>query len=113
MAPVSEGQKAGVVKVYAGDELVGEYDAVTMEGVEEGGLLSILGITDDASKTIRNLAIAILGVLLLLTFLFVLIKRKHVRNQRLIKQRQRQRLRGLQEREKARWDEEYWRTRNY
>ena len=112
-APVSAGQKAGVIKVYAGEELVGEYDAVTAAEVEEGGLLSVLGITDATADKIINLISAVIAVLFLLLILYILIKRRQVKRRRLKRQREKEHLRILKERERARWDEEYWKSRPF
>mgnify|MGYP000961131931 CR=1 FL=1 len=110
-APVEEGQKAGVVKVYMGDELLGEYEAAAIETIDRGGILSILGIPDILAKKIRNIMLSVLGVLFLLFAFYIFLKRKQVKRKRIIRQQQREKLRRLQEKQRARWDEEYWRSR--
>lgn len=112
-APVNQGQKAGVIRLYAGDELLGEYEAITALEVEKGGILSVFGITDAASKTIRDIIFTIFIALFLLAFLYVMVKRRQVKRRRLLRQREREHLRTLKDIERARWDEEYWRSRPF
>ena len=112
-APVQQGQKAGTVKLYAGDELIGEYDAVTAEQVDRGGWLSIVGITDSTAETIQKVVLSIVALLLLLLTLFILVKRHQVKIRRIKRQQRQEKYRLLKEQEKARWDQEYWRSRNY
>ncbi|MDD2215166.1 MAG: D-alanyl-D-alanine carboxypeptidase [Eubacteriales bacterium] len=110
-APVDEGQKAGVVKVYMGDELLGEYEAAAVETIDRGGILSVIGISDILAKKIRNIMLSVLGVLFLLLVFYIILKRKQVKRKRIIRQQQRKKLRRLKEKERSRWDEEYWRSR--
>lgn len=110
-APVEEGQKAGVVKVYMGDKLLGEYEAAAIETIDQGGILSVIGIPDILAKKIRNIILSVLGVLFLLLVFYIILKRKQVKRKRIIRQQQRKKLRRLKEKERARWDEEYWRSR--
>ncbi len=112
-APVMQGQKAGVVRLYAGDELIGEYDAVTAEEIDRGGWLSIVGVPDNTAETIRNLVVAVIALLLLLLTLYVLVKRRQVKIRRLKRHQREEKYRLLKEQERARWDQEYWRSRNY
>jgi membrane protein implicated in regulation of membrane protease activity len=110
-APFESGQKAGVVKVYAGDELLAEYVATTKEGVGEGGILSIFGISDATAELIGNLTLATIGMLFLLLILYVMVKRRQVKRRRSLRQQERQILRLHKDRQKAKWEEEYWKTR--
>ncbi len=111
-APVMQGQKAGVVRLYAGDELIGEYDAVTAEDIDRGGWLSIVGVPDSTAETIRNLVLAVVALLLLLLILYILVKRRQVKIRRLKRQQREAKYRMLKEQERARWDQEYWSSRN-
>jgi D-alanyl-D-alanine carboxypeptidase (penicillin-binding protein 5/6) len=113
IAPVEKGQKAGVVKIYAGDELLAEYDAVAVEQIEEGGILSIFGITDETAKKIYKYVIATLIMIFLLLIIYIMIKRRQIKKRRLARQREREKLRRLKEREKELWEQEYWRTRPF
>ncbi len=112
-APVLPGQKAGSIKLYAGDELIGEYDAVAAEQVDRGGWLSIVGITDSAAEKIRNTALSAMAALLLMFILFVLVKRHQVKVRRRRRQQREEKYRLMKEQEKARWEQEYWSRRNY
>lgn len=110
-APIESGQKAGVVKVFVGDELLAEYTAVTTESVAKGGILSAVGISDETAFLIRNLILATLLALFLLAVLFVLIKRWQVKRRRLKRQMARQQLKFHESLKKSKWEEEYWKTR--
>lgn len=112
-APVQQGQKAGIVKLYVGDELIGEYDAVTAETVDRGGWLSIVGIEDSTAETIRNLVLAAVVVLLLLLILYILVKRHQVKVRWLKRQQRQEKYRRLKEQEMARWDDRYGSNRYY
>jgi D-alanyl-D-alanine carboxypeptidase (penicillin-binding protein 5/6) len=48
-APVVKGQKVGEVEVYEGDQLIGKVDAITTADIPEGGILSVIGISDDSA----------------------------------------------------------------
>ena len=110
-APVELGEKAGVVKVFAGEELLAEYDAITTEAVARGGILSVIGIEDDTALLIRNLILATLLALFLLLVLYVLVKRRQVKRRRLKRQMAKQKLQFHESIKKSKWEEEYWKTR--
>lgn len=110
-APVVPGQKAGNIKIYAGDELIGEYDAVTADQVDRGGWMSIVGITDATAKKIRNIFLYLVILLLTVLLVYILIKRRQVRIRRKKRQQREERYRLLKEQEKTRWDLEYWSRR--
>lgn len=110
-APVVRGQKAGNIKIYAGDELIGEYDAVTADQVDRGGWMSIIGITDATAKKIRNTFLYLVILLLTVLLVYILIKRRQVRIRRKKRQQREERYRLLKEQEKTRWDLEYWSRR--
>jgi D-alanyl-D-alanine carboxypeptidase (penicillin-binding protein 5/6) len=91
-APFKKGTSAGVLQVYAGDELCGEYKAVTAVAVDRGGLLSVIGIPDDIVRLIRNIVLAVLGSVLLLLLVYIMIKRRQIRRKK--ERRRRQKLRS-------------------
>ncbi len=112
-APVMSGQKAGNVKLYAGDELIGEYDAVTAEQVDRGGWMSIVGIADSTAEKIKNIALIVAAALLLLLIIYIMVKRHQLKVKRIRRQQREEKYRLLKEQEKARWEQEYWNRRNY
>ncbi|MGI6727312.1 MAG: D-alanyl-D-alanine carboxypeptidase family protein [Anaerovoracaceae bacterium] len=112
-APVEIGQKAGVVKVFMGDQLLGEYDAIATKTIKKGGFLSLFGIPESASKIVEKIIFYTFCILLLLSFLYIIIKRRQIKKKKLLRQHQREKLRRLNDRDKARWQEEYWNTRQY
>ena len=107
-APVAAGQKAGVVKVYAGDEQVAEYEVYTADAVEKGGPLSYIGIPDATALLIRNIAFCVLGALFLLLIFYIMYKRRQVKKRRLKRMQEREDLRRKQEEDRARWEEEFF-----
>jgi D-alanyl-D-alanine carboxypeptidase (penicillin-binding protein 5/6) len=111
-APVISGQEAGLVKLYAGDELIGEYSAVIAEQVDRGGWMSIVGITDSEAETIRKTAIMAGLALLLLLIMYVIVKRRQVKIKRAKRYQREEKYRIMKEQEKARWDQEYWSGRH-
>lgn len=110
-APVEKGAKAGVVKVYLGDELIGEYNAIASEDIERGGILSLVGIEDQTAGIINTAALSLLGLLFLLLALYILIKRRQVKKRKILRMRQKEQTRLMQERERLVWEEMYRRTR--
>ena len=78
-APVKKGDIVGTITLYEGDEPVGTYDAVAMQSVAEGGLLSYFGIEDATAKVIRNIVLALLAVLFLILVVYVLVMRRRTR----------------------------------
>ena len=75
-APVKKGDVVGTITLYEGDEPVGTYDAVAMQSVAEGGLLSYFGIEDATAKVIRNIILALLAVLFVVLVVYVLVMRR-------------------------------------
>ncbi|HAF60579.1 MAG TPA: D-alanyl-D-alanine carboxypeptidase [Clostridiales bacterium UBA9856] len=110
-APVEQGQKAGIVKLYLGDELIGEYDAVIAEFVDRGGWLSVIGIEDSTEEKIQKVVIYSVVVLLLLLVMYILVKRHQVKVRRIRRQQRQEKYRRLKEQEIARWDDQYWSNR--
>lgn len=105
-APVAKGQKVGVVEIYEGDRLVGKVDAVTAGDIKEGGILSIIGISDETAKVIEKIFSAVVILIVLLFAAYVVLKRKQIRRRKL--RRQQRALRYEQENSRHRYDE-YWR----
>jgi D-alanyl-D-alanine carboxypeptidase (penicillin-binding protein 5/6) len=85
-APVDKGQKVGVVEIYEGDQLVGTVDAVTAEAIPKGGVLSIIGISDESAKIIERIFSAVLLLIVLLFAAYVILKRRQVRRRKLRRQ---------------------------
>ncbi|HZK01337.1 MAG TPA: D-alanyl-D-alanine carboxypeptidase family protein [Anaerovoracaceae bacterium] len=110
-APVLPGQKAGIIKLYAGEELIGEYDAVAADRVERGGLLSIAGISDEAADKMISFSLISITLLLLLLVLYVLIKRRQMKIRRIKRLRREEKYRQIYEQQKIRWDQQYWSKR--
>ncbi len=110
-APVTLGQKAGKVKLYAGDELIGEYDVVTGGQVDKGGWLSNLGITDQGAKKIKSASLLAMSLLLIVLIAYILIKRRQVKIRRIKRQQREEKYRLMEEQNKLRWEQEYWSRR--
>ncbi|MDD4564697.1 MAG: D-alanyl-D-alanine carboxypeptidase [Eubacteriales bacterium] len=81
-APVDVGQKVGVVEIYEGETLVGTIDAVTSDKISEGGLLSIIGLSDNTAKVIESIFAAIIILIVLLFVIYVILKRRQIRRKR-------------------------------
>lgn len=103
-APVLLGQKVGTVEVYEGDKLVGEVDAITTSQVEEGGILSLIGLDNSTAEVVIKLVIAIFGLLLFLIFIYILLKRRQIKRKRM-----RAQARNLRIKSKEEIKNEYWR----
>lgn len=91
-APVMRGDKVGTIKVYQGEELVSQVDAVAEQTVERGGPLSYFGIPDWLAMAIYIAA----GLLLLICLVNYRLKR-HIRRrrpQRATKRRKKRRRRN-------------------
>lgn len=112
-APVKQGQKAGTVQIYAGEELLGEFTAVALEDIEQGGMLSIVGIEDSTANIIRNIAFGIMVAMILALVLYILIKRRQIKRKKLLRQQLAEQARKKKEQERARWEEQYKGGRSY
>lgn len=111
-APVKAGQKAGVVRVYAGDELMAEYEAITEQAVPKGGVLSVIGIDDDTATLIRNLILTSFLALFLLLLLYVMVKRRQIKRRRLKRQMARQQLKFHEPAKRNRWEDDFTRFKH-
>ncbi|MBR0597436.1 D-alanyl-D-alanine carboxypeptidase family protein [Sinanaerobacter chloroacetimidivorans] len=81
-APVTKGQKVGVVEIYEGDSLISKVDAIAAGEIPEGGILSIVGIPDDTAQKIEiGFAIALI-VFLLLSSSYILLRRRQMKRRR-------------------------------
>ncbi len=105
-APIAKGQKVGVVEIYEGDQLVGTVDAVTASGIPEGGILTIIGISDETAKVIESVFASILILLVLLFSAYVVLKRRQVRRRKL--RRQERANRYMSHGDQRRYDD-HWR----
>lgn len=103
-APVEIGQKVGVVEIYEGEKLVGEVDAVTTGKVEEGGVLSIIGLTDSTAEKVIKVAFSLFVIILILFIAYIILKRRQIK-----KRRKRREARNLRIRSKEEMKNEYWR----
>ncbi len=81
-APITKGQKVGVVEIYAGDQLVGTVDAITASDIPEGGLLSIIGLSDETAKVVERILASVLILIVLLFAAYVVLKRRQIRRRR-------------------------------
>lgn len=105
-APVAKGQKVGEVEIYEGDQLLGKVDAITTADIPEGGILSIIGISDETAKGIERIFASVLILVVLLFGAYVVLKRRQIRRRKL--RRQERNLRYQQQDSRRRYDE-YWR----
>lgn len=106
-APVVQGQKVGEVEIYEGDNLVETIDAVAASEIPEGGILSIVGITDETAEKIEKTFAFIILTVVLLFAAYVVLKRRQIRRRRLRKQERA--LRYQRQENRHRYDE-YWRS---
>lgn len=81
-APIKLGQKVGTVEIYNGDKLIRKVDAIATSNVAEGGILSFLGISDEAAHKIVFVAEAIVLILILFLLMYVYLKRKQAQRRR-------------------------------
>lgn len=75
-APVKKGEMVGKVEIYKGDMLTDVVDAVTVEKVNKGGPLSLIGIPDHIS---RILAMILLAIIVLFSVFILKHKRRSVK----------------------------------
>ncbi|MDD3168184.1 MAG: D-alanyl-D-alanine carboxypeptidase [Eubacteriales bacterium] len=105
-APIAKGQKVGVVEIYEGDRLVGTVDAVTASDIPEGGILSIIGLSDETAKVIERSFAVILILIVLLFAAYVVLKRRQIRRRKL--RRMERANRYMSQGDQQRYNE-YWR----
>ena len=105
-APVSQGQKVGKVEIYEGDMLVGTVDAIATSEIPEGGVLSIIGITDERAKTIEMAFTSVIILIILLFAAYVALKRRQIKRR---KQRRQERAVRYQNQDNRQRYDEYWR----
>lgn len=105
-APVSLGQKVGEVEIYEGDMLVGTVDAVATSEIPEGGVLSIIGISDERAKKIEMAFSSVIILIILLFVAYVALKRRQIKRR---KQRRLERAVRYQNQDNRRRYDEYWR----
>jgi D-alanyl-D-alanine carboxypeptidase (penicillin-binding protein 5/6) len=105
-APVAKGQKVGEVEIYEGDQLLGKVDAITAAGIPEGGILAIIGISDEAAKLIERILASVLILVVLLFTAYVVLKRRQIRRRKL---RRQERIQRYQQQENRRNYDEHWR----
>nr|MCR4804994.1 D-alanyl-D-alanine carboxypeptidase [Clostridia bacterium] len=72
-APVKKGDLVGRITLYEGDEPVGTYDAVAMQSIKEGGILSYFYIEDATAKVIEMACAIGLGVIFLGLVAYVIV----------------------------------------
>ncbi len=104
-APVAKGQKVGEVEIYEGDQLLGKVDAITSAGIPEGGILSVIGITDETAKVIERVFASVVILVVLLFAAYVVLKRRQVRRRKL---RRQERSHRYQQDDRRRYDD-HWR----
>ncbi len=89
-APFKAGTKAGVLKIYADEKLVGQTDLVTAEEVEEGGFFSKLEFTDSQAHSLF-----LVGGVLLVAFVAITVWINILKNRRKRERRRRREERAL------------------
>lgn len=99
-APVAKGQKVGFVEIYADDLLIGTVDAVTTDDIPEGGMLSIIGISDETSKVIEKVFASVLIGIVLLFAAYVALKRRQIRRRKQRRLERAMRYRQMEERQR-------------
>lgn len=106
-APIAKGQKVGEVEIYAGDQLVGKIDAVTTSDIPEGGILSVIGLSDESAQVIERVFASVLILVVVLSAAYVVLKRRQIRRRKL--RRQERAFRYQQQDSRHRYDE-HWRN---
>ena len=89
-APVTKGQKIGVVEVYEGDVLRDQVPIIASEEVPQGTILSYVGVEDEtAFKVFFVLKIlgAVLGALIVTLLLYILIRKQQIRKKKRLRQK--------------------------
>lgn len=81
-APVALGQKVGEVQIYEGNTMVGQIDAVAASEIPEGGILSIVGLSDATAHIIEVIFASVIGFILFLFFIYVMLRRRQVKRRR-------------------------------
>ena len=107
-APIKKGQKTGIVKVFAGNEQVGEYDVVATADVKKGGPLSLIGISDATAKMMLIVFLGIVFLLIVSLVVYIMIKRRQLRMKRMKRQKEREILISQRKQDRARCEEEYF-----
>jgi D-alanyl-D-alanine carboxypeptidase (penicillin-binding protein 5/6) len=103
-APVAAGQKVGTVEIYEGEKLIGKIDAITKGAIPEGGLLSIIGMSDQTTVMVERIFSAVLILFVALAAGYVVIKRRQLRRRKLRRQERANRyLKGNQQRYDEHW----------
>ncbi len=105
-APIAKGQKVGAVEIYAGGQLIGTVDAVTTSDIPEGGLLSIIGLSDQTAKVVERILASVLLLVVLLFAAYVVLKRRQIRRRKM--RRQERAIRYQIPDDRRRYDD-YWR----
>lgn len=106
-APVKKGDIVGTITLYEGDEPVGTYDAVAMQSVAEGGLLSYFGIEDATAKVIRNIILALLAVLFVVLVVYVMVMRRKTKIKKARKARKLAQKEQEEAIKRAQWEHYY------
>lgn len=106
-APVAYGQKVGEVEIYEGDSLVQTIDAIAASNIPEGGILSVVGVTDETAQKIEKIFSAIILLVILLFASYVFLKRKQIKRR---KMRRQERAVRYQSQDSRRRYDEYWRN---
>lgn len=71
VAPIGAGERIGVIKVYSNGELAGECEIALVEDCEANGVMKIIGVIGDYTKSRAFIATIICFVILLPTVLFI------------------------------------------
>ncbi len=106
-APFAAGTVVGKLQILNGNEVVAEYDAVTVEGVERGGILSATGIADSTIKKVLLIILIVILVLILILTIYVLYKRKQMAKRKAARAARRAKLEEQEAQLRREWEKTY------
>ena len=115
-APVAKNQVVGKIQVYEGEELVGEYDAVAVEAVEKGGLLSVFGLDNAQAKKVYIGFVVTILLIVALFWSWVAYKKRQIakrkarreeRQKRIAEAKAQKEQEDEEYRKRAEWEKEY------
>ena len=107
-APIAKGDQVGVVEIYEGSELVTTVDILATASVDEGGILSTIGIPDATAKIIFTILCIILVLFLSLLVAFIILKQRQIKRRKARRARRameiaEERMRKMSDYEQRRW----------
>jgi len=107
-APIAKGDQVGVVEIYEGSELVTTVDILATASVDEGGILSTIGIPDATAKIIFTILCIVLVLFLSLLVAFIILKQRQIKRRKARRARRameiaEERMRKMSDYEQRRW----------